>query len=192
MIAIIDYQMGNLRSVQKGFEKVGHQADDHQRSGGAGRGRQDRPARASARSATPWPSSSGGIWSSRSARRSPPASRFWASAWACNCCSTSATRGAATRAGRAGRAKSCGSICRPIQSAAHGLEPVADPPAGAGVGRAGRRHALLLRPLLLRRAARCRRRSPPKPTTAGRSARWSGATTSLPRSFIPKRARPTD
>jgi glutamine amidotransferase len=24
MIAIIDYQMGNLRSVQKGFEKVGH------------------------------------------------------------------------------------------------------------------------------------------------------------------------
>jgi len=26
MIAIIDYQMGNLRSVQKGFEKVGHTA----------------------------------------------------------------------------------------------------------------------------------------------------------------------
>ena len=26
LIAIIDYQMGNLRSVQKGFEKVGHQA----------------------------------------------------------------------------------------------------------------------------------------------------------------------
>ena len=26
MIAIIDYQMGNLRSVQKGFEKVGHEA----------------------------------------------------------------------------------------------------------------------------------------------------------------------
>jgi glutamine amidotransferase len=26
MLAIIDYQMGNLRSVQKGFEKVGHQA----------------------------------------------------------------------------------------------------------------------------------------------------------------------
>ena len=25
-IAIIDYQMGNLRSVQKGFEKVGHEA----------------------------------------------------------------------------------------------------------------------------------------------------------------------
>ena len=27
MIAIIDYQMGNLRSVQKGFEKVGHSAE---------------------------------------------------------------------------------------------------------------------------------------------------------------------
>lgn len=27
MIAIIDYQMGNLRSVQKGFEKVGHNAE---------------------------------------------------------------------------------------------------------------------------------------------------------------------
>src|SRR5580698_5513250 len=26
MLVIIDYQMGNLRSVQKGFEKVGHQA----------------------------------------------------------------------------------------------------------------------------------------------------------------------
>lgn len=26
MIAIVDYQMGNLRSVQKGFEKVGHAA----------------------------------------------------------------------------------------------------------------------------------------------------------------------
>jgi imidazole glycerol-phosphate synthase subunit HisH len=26
MIAIIDYQMGNLRRVQKGFEKVGHEA----------------------------------------------------------------------------------------------------------------------------------------------------------------------
>jgi glutamine amidotransferase len=26
MIAIVDYQMGNLRSVQKGFERVGHQA----------------------------------------------------------------------------------------------------------------------------------------------------------------------
>ena len=26
MIAIIDYGMGNLRSVQKGFEKVGHAA----------------------------------------------------------------------------------------------------------------------------------------------------------------------
>jgi len=26
VIAIIDYQMGNLRSVQKGFEKVGHEA----------------------------------------------------------------------------------------------------------------------------------------------------------------------
>ncbi|MFO0884072.1 MAG: hypothetical protein U0894_07795 [Pirellulales bacterium] len=26
-IAIIDYQMGNLRSVQKGFEKVGYQAE---------------------------------------------------------------------------------------------------------------------------------------------------------------------
>ncbi|MCA9247649.1 MAG: imidazole glycerol phosphate synthase subunit HisH [Planctomycetales bacterium] len=26
MITIVDYQMGNLRSVQKGFERVGHQA----------------------------------------------------------------------------------------------------------------------------------------------------------------------
>ena len=26
MITIVDYQMGNLRSVQKGFERVGHAA----------------------------------------------------------------------------------------------------------------------------------------------------------------------
>ena len=26
MIAIVDYEMGNLRSVQKGFERVGHSA----------------------------------------------------------------------------------------------------------------------------------------------------------------------
>ncbi len=26
MLAIIDYQMGNLRSVQKAFERVGHEA----------------------------------------------------------------------------------------------------------------------------------------------------------------------
>ncbi|HEY6010801.1 MAG TPA: imidazole glycerol phosphate synthase subunit HisH, partial [Nitrospirota bacterium] len=26
MIAIIDYGMGNLRSVQKGFERMGHEA----------------------------------------------------------------------------------------------------------------------------------------------------------------------
>ena len=26
MIAIVDYQMGNLRSVQKGFERIGHEA----------------------------------------------------------------------------------------------------------------------------------------------------------------------
>ena len=27
MIAIVDYEMGNLRSVQKAFEKVGHRAE---------------------------------------------------------------------------------------------------------------------------------------------------------------------
>jgi imidazole glycerol-phosphate synthase subunit HisH len=40
MIAIIDYGMGNLRSVQKGFEKVGHQAvvtDDPDRVAAAGK-----------------------------------------------------------------------------------------------------------------------------------------------------------
>ena len=48
MIAIIDYGMGNLRSVQKGFERMGHEAvvtrdaeDDLERieSGPARRGR---------------------------------------------------------------------------------------------------------------------------------------------------------
>ena len=44
MIAIIDYGMGNLRSVQKAFEKVGHPAVVTNDPARGGQGRQDRSA----------------------------------------------------------------------------------------------------------------------------------------------------
>ena len=49
MIVIVDYGMGNLRSVQKGFEKVGYEADDLQRPGRDSAGDEGRACRASAR-----------------------------------------------------------------------------------------------------------------------------------------------
>lgn len=87
MITIIDYGMGNLRSVQKAFEKVGHQAlvtSD--------------PARVAAASKVVLPGVGafedaiaelhGSIWSNRCWTPSIPANRSWAFAWGCNCCST--------------------------------------------------------------------------------------------------------
>ena len=97
MIAIIDYQMGNLRSVQKAFERVGHAAAITSDPRDARAGRQDRAAGRRRVSPTRSPSCAAASWSSRSATRSPRASRSWASAWACNCCSTSATKTASTR-----------------------------------------------------------------------------------------------
>ena len=80
MIAIIDYGMGNLRSVQKGFEKVGHQAVVTSDPAVVA----PRPIRSFCRawgpSRTPWPSSAAAGWSSRCWRPSTPASPSWASA----------------------------------------------------------------------------------------------------------------
>ena len=88
MIAIIDYQMGNLRSVQKAFEHVGHAATitsdpavladaDKIVLPGVGAFR-DAIAELREREA--------GRADPRGDRRA--ASRSSASAWACSCCST--------------------------------------------------------------------------------------------------------
>ena len=123
MIAIIDYQMGNLRSVQKGFEKVGYRPRSP-----AIRRCWPRPKKsccpASEHSATPWPSSSGGIWSSRSARRSPPANRFSGI-----CLGLQLLFDVGYEGGRhEGLGVLAGEVVRfdlpgRLQSAAHGLEP---------------------------------------------------------------------
>ena len=69
MIAIIDYGMGNLRSVQKAFEKVGHEAlvtcDPAEV-----RGRRRWCCRAWGRSKTPSPNCDAAVWSARCSRQS--------------------------------------------------------------------------------------------------------------------------
>ena len=52
-------------------------------------------------------------------RPSTPASRSWASAWACNCCSTWATKTAATKAWGCSAARWCGSSCPHEYSVPH-------------------------------------------------------------------------
>ena len=190
MIAIIDYGMGNLRSVQKAFERSGHAATitsdpavlaDADEARAARRRRVPRRHRRAANRASS---------SSRSARPSPRASRSSASAWACNCCSTSATRTASTQ----GLGVFPGEVVRfrraaRVQGAAHGLEPAAVPPPPADLRRHRRRRVLLLRPLVLRRAARRVDRRHRDRLPAARSARASGATTCSPRSSTRRRAR---
>jgi glutamine amidotransferase len=124
MIAIIDYEMGNLRSVQKAFERVGHAATitsdpavsriPKDRAARRRRiSRRDRRARRETRRANP-----------RCHRRSKP---FSASAWDCNCCSIRVSRTAVRRLGIVP-----GEVVRfkfhGIQSAAYGLEsdPLSD------------------------------------------------------------------
>ena len=150
-IAIIDYGMGNLRSVQKGFEKVGHQAVVT-----------SDPAQVAAAAKVVLPGVGAFEDAIAELRRrdlvepvlaAPTrASRFSASAWGCNCYSTRATRTAGTR----GSACCPGEVVRfdlpPSYRAAHGLEPVAHPPAGAAAARHRRGDVRLFRPLLLRRA----------------------------------------
>ena len=55
MIAIVDYGMANLRSVQKAFEAVGHAAAITADPNRVARGGEARPARRRRASATPSP-----------------------------------------------------------------------------------------------------------------------------------------
>ena len=96
-IAIVDYGMANLRSVQKAFAL------------GRGRGEDHFPARGDRPAPTSW--SCPGVGAFRDAiatlrerkladadcrATSRKASSFWESAWDCKCCSMSATRMAST------------------------------------------------------------------------------------------------
>ena len=125
MIAIIDYGMGNLRSVEKAFERTGHAAtitDDAAVLADAtklvlpGVGAFRDAIAALQVAAT-------GRTDPRGHRRGQAVSR--GSAWACNCCSIAASRTASTKV----LASSPGDVVRfdvppGLQSAAHGLEPV--------------------------------------------------------------------
>ena len=86
MIAIIDYGMGNLRSVQKAIEAVGSSAEvtsDPDRVLGP----RKSCCRAWGRSPTRWPNCGVPAWETRSARPSSRASLASESAWACSSCS---------------------------------------------------------------------------------------------------------
>ncbi len=191
MIAIIDYQMGNLRSVQKGFEKVGHQAiitsdpevlarADKVVLPGVGafgdaiaelrRRELVEPIRQAVDSGKPFLGICLGLQllfdvGYESGRARGP--------------------GHARRRSRALR-RAAG-----VQSPAHGLEPVAVPRPFAIVCGPRRRRPLLLRPLLLRRAERpkCHRRR--SVLSAAVLRRRSAATISSPRSSTPRRASAT-
>ena len=71
MIAIVDYGMGNLRSVQKGFEKIGHQADHHQRRTAIWPPPTKWCCQAWEHLPTQLPNCGAAIWSTRRDRQSP-------------------------------------------------------------------------------------------------------------------------
>ena len=147
-IAILDYGMGNLRSVEKALERVGAEAEiTSDPRPGRGRGRRD-PARASARSRGRWSgfaSSGSTSWWPGGSR---PASPCSASASACSCSSSPRSR---TRA--ASGLALLGGIVAPLEANGYkvphiGWSPVRwehDSRAHRGTGRGD---ALLLRPLV--------------------------------------------
>ena len=163
MIAIIDYGMGNLRCVQKGFEKVGCHAVVTA-----------DPAVVLEAEQLVLP----GVGAFRDCMRnldrrrfrradlgviSTPASRFSASASACSCSLPKARSSAATRDSALSPAGWCAfpkgmAGGREPQGAAHGVEPARHPSPGAcfqtALPTATNR---LLRPLLLRRFPTTRR-----------------------------------
>ena len=77
MMVIIDYGMGNLRSVQKAIEAIGHRAEITSDPEVVRRAGEGDPARASGRLPTRRPSCGGRGWGRRSARRCARASRAW-------------------------------------------------------------------------------------------------------------------
>ena len=132
-IAILDYGMGNLRSVEKAFEHVGCDADPD----AATTTRCARPtawcSRAWARSARRWRRSASAASTSSCASAPTRACRCSGSAWACSCCSTARPSSAAPTGlgllpGRGRAARRAGP-----QGAADRLEP----------GRAGARESPL-------------------------------------------------
>ena len=94
-LAIVDYGMGNRRSVEKALEHVGADpviTSDHDATAGRRRARRARRRRVPARDGATCAS-----WASTSccASASPRACPCSASAWGCSCCSTPPTSSAA-------------------------------------------------------------------------------------------------
>ena len=107
VIAVVDYGMGNRRRVEKALAHVGAEAvitRDHEL---LARGGEDRRPRAWARSRARWSSLEAlGLADAAAGARARPASRCWASASACSCCSRPRRSTAAPAASACSRARS--------------------------------------------------------------------------------------
>ena len=190
IVAILDYGMGNLRSVEKALERVGAEAEittDPERAAG-------RPTASSCPASAPsrrrWSAcASTGLDELVAERieRGPAGAR--ASASACSCCSSPRPRT------RAPRARPAGGPVGPL--AANGLQGPAHRLVAGALGArsradrgAGRRAALLLRPLLRARGRRTRTTcSAPPPTASASPARSSARRSTAPSSTPRSRAR---
>ena len=112
MITIVDYQMGNLRSVQKGIERVGGEA---RISADAGE------IRDAERLILPGVGAFGdamaeinrAAWPIRFESLFSQDGRFWGSVSVCNCCSSVATNMASTKGWGFCKGTWCDSNCPP-------------------------------------------------------------------------------
>ena len=171
-IAILDYGMGNLRSVEKALEHVGAEAEitrDHERVRAAGRGRAARRRRV--------PEGDGGGAPARLRRPAARARRRRAgpcsgSAWGCSCCSRARPSSA--------EAEGIGLLEGPVEQLdANGLKvphigwnPVAWRADSGAERRAARPDGLLPRALVRAAARRRATCSGSRPTGASSSAPW--------------------
>ena len=189
MIAIIDYGMGNLRSVQKAIEAVGSSAEVT-----------SDPERVRHASKVVLPGVGAFADAMAELRRTGLGEAFCEAVHRGKPClgvclglqllfdlslEDGEHAGLGLLPGRVVRFAS-----RPGLKVPHmGWNTLRAPPARAAPGRSGRFAIGVLRPLLLRPARRSRRSSPPRPIIPIPSRPLSGATTSRPVSSTPRRAR---
>ena len=195
---LLDYGIGNLRSLERAFERAGVPVLRSGRAEDARRGRPPHPARRGCVRRVRRALGGARARRDRASSGLGPACRCSACASGCSCCSRARTSSAScARPGPAARPR------RPLrrrppgpgrarpQGAAHGLERARTQPPAPGRRRPRGRAARLLCPLVPRRPGRSGRRRRRRPTTAGpcrrRRARvaWSAC------SFTPRRAAPS-
>ena len=104
-VAILDYGMGNLRSVEKAFEHVGARADDHPRPRRGARGRRRGAARGGGDAEGDGGRARATASTSCCTSAATPGSPSSASAWACSSCSRARPSSAAPRGSACWRAR---------------------------------------------------------------------------------------